>query len=74
MSKELKRAIEILDEIIEIPKGNYEEYINVGIKIAKNAMLIELNNKEIKALEIEIESIEEEIKAVELEMDKVSQE
>ena len=74
MSKELVRAIKVLDEILEIPKGVHEDYINVGILIAKNTMLIELNNKEIKELKLEMENIEEQINSIEVELEKDSQE
>jgi hypothetical protein len=61
MSKDLEKAVGILNELIPLPKGKHEEFINVGIQIARNALLIELTNKRIAILEKEIEEIQEQI-------------
>ena len=60
----MEQAINVLEDILKIPKGKFEDHINVGIQIAKNAMLIELSNKRIKELEEEISSIQSEMESV----------
>lgn len=63
MTKEIQKAVDILNELIPLPKGKHEEFINIGIQIARNTLLIELTNKRIVSLEKELSEIQAELDA-----------
>lgn len=67
MSKDLEKAIKILEDMLPLPKGKDEALINVGIRIARNAIMLEIQSKKLK-------EIEDELSILNLEIDYLSQE
>jgi len=60
MSEALAQAMETLEDILSLPKGENEDYINIGIRIAMNCIDIERNTKKIEDMNAAIQLIEQE--------------
>lgn len=74
MSKELEKAVDILKEILELPKGKNETLINLGIRIGINAIKLELTGKRIKETGDKIDELQREIEVLNEATEKLSQE